>query len=99
MALIDDTLNFLGLPYCIRNIDLEPVIYRSMVQYEFEISRLHGNTVNCALYVWRKSPRELVGIYSNIKTKEDLKDLLGYCSVKYQNLFSRIRVEREGQTE
>lgn len=40
-----------------------------------------------------------MGIYSHIKSNEDLKDLLGYCSVKYQNLFSRILVEREGQTE
>lgn len=26
-----------------------------------------------------------------------LKDLLGYCAVRYQNLLSRIQVEREDQ--
>ena len=85
MALIDDTLNFLGLPYCIRNIDLEPVIYRSMVQYEFEISGLHGNTVNCALYVWRtavyyadheaRDPGKLKWWYWKDKTYPEKEDL------------------------
>ena len=98
MALINDTLSYLGQPYCIWNIDFEPVIYRSIGQYEFEVSGLHSKTMNCTLYVWRTSPsHELVGIYSDIKTKEDLKDLLGYYAVKYQNLLSRIRVEREDQ--
>lgn len=95
MALIDETLNFLGAPYCIRNIDLEPVIYRSLAQYEFEVSGLHCKKMDCTLYVWRTSPRELAGIYSGIKSKEDLKDLLGYCAVRCQNLLSRIQVERE----
>lgn len=100
MALIDDTLKFLGQPYCVQSIDSEPVIYRFLGQFEFEVSGLHSRTMNCTLYVWRTTPcRELVGIYSSIKTKEDLKDLLGYCSVKYQNLFSRIQVEREDQTK
>lgn len=97
MALIEDVLSFLGPPYCIRSIDREPVIYRSIGQYEFEVSGLHCKKMDCILYVWRTVPHELVGIYSGIKTKEDLKDLLGYCAVKYQNLLSRIQAEREDQ--
>ena len=98
MALIDDTLRFLGPPYGIRSIDLEPVIYRSTGQYEFEVSGLHDKRMDCTLYVWRTSPQELVGIYSGIRTMEDLKDLMGYCAVRYQNLLSRIQIEREDRT-
>ncbi len=97
MALINDALSFLGPPYYIRDIDSEPVIYRLLGQYEFEVSGLHNKKMDCTLYVRCTSPRELIGIYSGIKTKEDLKDLLGYCAVKYQNLLSRIQVEREDQ--
>lgn len=97
---INETLKYLGPPYCIRTIDHEPVIYRSLEHFEFEVSGLHKQTMDGTLYVWMKHPhRELIGIYSSIRSNDDLKDLLGYCSVKYQNLFSRIRAEREVQTE
>ncbi len=100
MLKIDEVLNYLGKPYQIRTIDGESVIYRPLKQFEFEVSGLHKVPLDCTLYVWLTHPhRELVGTYSNIQNKEDLKDLLGYCSVKYQNLFSRIQVEREDRTK
>lgn len=98
MAQIDDVLRYLGSPYSITTIDREPVIYRKLSNFEFEVSGLHKRTLNCTVYIWMTSPhRELMGIYNGIKSKEYLKDLLGYCSVKYQNLLSRIQVEREDQ--
>lgn len=100
MSQIDNVLRYLGQPYCIKSIDLEPVIYRRLNNFEFEISGLHKHSLNCTLYVWMAFPhRELMGIYKGIKSVEDLKDLLGYCSVKYQNLLSRIQIEREDQIE
>lgn len=100
MNRIDKVLAYLGEPYRITVIDHEPVIYRSFDHFEFEVSGLHKRVMDCTLYVWMTSPhRDLVGIYSNIRSTGDLKDLLGYCSVRYQNLFSRILVEREDRTE
>lgn len=99
MNKIDEILSYLGTPYFIATRDGEPVICRTLENFEFEISGLHKNRLNCSLYVWMTHPHsELMGIYHNIQSKEDLRDLLGYCSVKYQNLFSRIQVEREDQT-
>lgn len=98
MAQIDDILRYLGQPYTIKTIDFEPVIYRLLDGFEFEVSGLHKRKLDCTVYVWMTSPhRELMVIYSGIKDKDDLKDLLGYCSVKYRNLLSRIQVEREDQ--
>ena len=100
MHKINEILEYLGSPYQISTIDNEPVIHRQLDNFELEVSGLHKNSMDCTIYVWVNSPhRKLAGIYSGIRTKEDLKDLLGYCSVKYQNVLSRIQVEREGQTE
>lgn len=100
MAKINGILEYLGSPYHISTIDNEPVIHRQLDNFELEVSGLHKSSMNCIVYVWMISPhRKLIGIYREIHTKEDLKDLLGYCSVKYQNVLSRIQVEREGQTE
>ncbi len=100
MARINKTLEYLGEPYHISNIDNEPVIHRQLDNFEFEVSGLHKPSMDCTLYVWMVHPhRELLAVYSGIRTKEDLKDLLGYCSVKYQNVLSRIQVEREDQTK
>lgn len=100
MAKINEILEYLGSPYHISTIDNEPVIQRQLDNFELEVSGLHKNSMDCTIYVWMSSPhRELIGIYSGIRTKEDLKDLLGYCSVKYQNVLSRIQVEREDLTK
>lgn len=100
MSKINRILEYLGPPYCLSTIDGEPVIYRKFENIEFEVSGVHKQSMNCVIYVWMTYPhRELVGIYSGIRTIEDLKDVLGYCSVKYQNVLSRIQVERESQTE
>ena len=100
MAQLDETLKYLGEPYFLTTIDGEPVISRALTDFEFEISGLRKRSFNCSLYVWMTRPhRELMGIYHGIRSKEDLKDLLGHCAVKYQNLFSRIQVEREDQKE
>ena len=96
MDYIQDVLAYLGPPYHTSIRDHEPVILRSLDHFEFEISGLHQAKMNCILYIWMTHPhQELMGIYSGIKSKEDLKDLLGYCSIKYQNVLSRIQVERE----
>ncbi len=98
MPQIDETLGYLGEPYFITEMDGEPVISRTLEDFEFEVSGLHKKKFNCSLYVWMTHPhRELMGIYHDIQSKEDLKDLLGYCAIRYQNLFSRIQVEREDQ--
>ena len=100
MAMIDDVVAYLGKPYTIATIDHEPVIHRTLKNFELEVSGLHKHAMNCVVYVWLTNPlKELIGIYENIRSKEDLKDILGYCSVKYQNLLSQIRVAREGQTK
>lgn len=100
MSKINEALEYLGMPYQIRIIDKEPVIYRKLNDFEFEVSGLHKSAVNCTVYVWRNSPhQEIIGIYSGIRSFDDLKDFLGYCSVKYQNLLSKIQVEREDQTK
>ncbi len=100
MSQINEILNYLGAPYFVTTRDGEPVICRTLEDFELEISGLRKRALNCSLYVWMTHPhRELMGIYHHIQSKEDLRDLLGYCAVKYQNLFSRIQVEREDQTE
>lgn len=100
MTKINKILEYLGPPYHISTIDNEPVIHRQLDKFELEVSGLHKKSMNCTVYVWICSPhRELIGIYRGIRTKEDLKDLLGYCAVKYQNVLSRIQVEREDQTK
>lgn len=100
MSKINEVLEYLGKPYQIRIIDMEPVIYRKLNDFEFEVSGLHKSMGGCTLYVWKTVPhQEIVGIYSDIRNLDDLKDLLGFCSVKYQNVLSRIRVEREDQIE
>lgn len=100
MSKINEILEYLGSPYHISNMDHEPVICRQLDNFELEVSGLHKKSLDCTIYVWMNSPhRKLMGIYSGIRAKEDLKDLLGYCSVKYQNVLSRIQVEREDQTK
>ena len=100
MSQVNDALEYLGKPYQIKTIDTEPVVYRKLDSFEFEVSGLHKSAMNCTVYVWKSVPhRELVGIYNGIQSLDDLKDLLGYCSVKYQNLFLKIQAEREDQTE
>lgn len=96
MRKIDEVLKYLGAPYSITTIDGEPVIYRSFKGFDFEVSGINGRSKNYTLYVWRTIPStEVIGVYSGIQGNEALKDILGYYAVKYQNLISRIRVERE----
>lgn len=96
MKKIESILYYLGAPYSIIKMDGEEVIYRSFANFDFEISGVNGHSNNFTLYVWdTTSVPTIVGIYSNIKGKENLKDLLGFYATKYQNLTSEIRVERE----
>lgn len=100
MSFIDTVLAYLAEPYKIGMLDGEPVILRSFGDYEFEISGLHSPTSSITLYVWKTKPHnELVGIYTKIHGKENLKDILGYYATKYQNLHERILVEREDKIE
>lgn len=96
MPYIDTVLSYIGEPYSIKTLDKEPVIYRLLPNgIEFEVSGLHSAKSSCSLYVWKTSPRELIGVYHKIKGTGTLKDFLGYCSTKYQNLIFEIQVERE----
>lgn len=93
---IDEICKYLGEPYTIRTIDNAPVIYRKINEdYEFEVTGFFGRnplTIN----LWQIHPhQELLVVYTNIKDKQDLKDLLGYWSSVVQDIPSRIRVERE----
>ena len=88
--------SYLGDPYMVTTIDGEAVIYRRLGNgYEFEVSGVKSASGPYILYVWSSNPREIVGIYAGIKGQEVLKDVLGYYSVKYQNLTNGIQVERE----
>lgn len=96
MRKIDEVLHYLGEPYRITKIDKEDVIYRSFGSYEFEVSGVSGRSNDFTLYVWKTSDvRTIIAIYSGIRGKENLKDVLGYYAAIYQNLLSQIRVERE----
>lgn len=87
---------YLGEPYVINTIDTEPTIYRTLSSgYEIEVSGVVSSTSTYSVYVWKISPRELMGVYHGIKGQAVLKDILGYCATKYQSLISEIQVERE----
>jgi hypothetical protein len=94
MALIDNISNDLGHAYSVKTIDGGGVIYRKLADYEFEVSGIKSTTGKCALYVWKLSPRILVGIYERIPVA-NLSDILGHYAAKYQNLLDGILVERE----
>lgn len=96
MTKIENTLRYLGAPYSIINMDGEDVIYRAFGNFDFEVSGINDHSNSFTLYVWdTTSTPSIIGIYSGIKGKEHLKDILGYYAAKYQNLISGIRVERE----
>lgn len=100
MSYINTVLDYLGEPYTLGTTDGEPVILRDLGDYEFEISGLRSPSAPVTLYVWyTKTHRELIGIYTKIHSKEDLKDILGYYATKYQNLCEKIQVEREDKIE
>lgn len=100
MKQLKDTCAFLGPAYSIETIDGVECIYRKISdKYDFEVTGFFGcrtMTVN----LWMIAPhRELLAIYSGIRSKEDLLDTLGYLSFKYQNLAERIQVEREDSAQ
>ena len=94
---IDKVLQYLGEPYSITQINGEDVIYRDLGNgYDFEVSGVHNGSKHFSLYVWQIEPhKEIMGIYHNIRDAEQLKDVLGYCAFRYQNLQRKIQVERE----
>ena len=92
MKQIEKILQTLGEPYDIKAFDGEDCIHRKFSNYEFEVSGTHRKY--CTLYVWTITPRSVVDIYENIPT-DNLKDILGYYSCKYQNLLEQIRVVRK----
>ena len=97
MRKIDKVCQYLGEPYTITQTDTEDVISRNLGNgYSFEVSGVHSGHETCSVYVWQIIPhKELVGVYHGIHGKQDLKDVLGYCAFKYQNLQEKIQVERE----
>lgn len=97
MRQIEKVLQYLGEPYSITQVDKEDVIYRDLGNgYDFEVSGVHNGSEHFSLYVWKLEPyREIVAIYHDIHGAEQLKDVLGYCAFKYQNLQEKIQIERE----
>lgn len=88
-----ETLSFLNTPqYCIKNIDLEPCIYRKISDnYDIEISGLnsHGSKFLVDVYVWdisRGSGITATAIEKilDIKSKEELQKILNNIVAKYQ---------------
>lgn len=93
---LKDTCAFLGPMYSVRVIDGVETIYRKVGDtLEFEVTGFLG-TEAMTVNVWRRSPHiELMAIYTGITCEEDLADILGHLSFKYQNLQEKIQVERE----
>lgn len=89
---LEKLCEFLGREFSIVNIDTAPSLQR-ILNSEYEIEIFKAGTYN--LCVWKTNPRTQVCIYNEITDPQMLKDLVGYVSVKYQNLFSQIHVERE----
>lgn len=94
---LNEVCRFLGPMYSVRVIDGVESIYRKIdEEYDFEVTGFFGGSSMC-VYLWRRKPHtEIVSIYSDIKTKEQLSDTLGYLAFKCQNLAAQIQVEREG---
>ena len=93
---LNDLIAYIGSPYEAKTIDFEDVIYRKLDNgIELEVSGIAGNSNTCTIYVWDQ--RVLSGIYTVPKNKPMLKDCLGMLAFKYQNLSSRIQVERGDQ--
>lgn len=94
---VDKMVAYLGEPYSASIIDGERVVYRRLNEnFDFEVSGICQGKKLYSLYVWRHNPhREIVGVYHNIRGSEVLKDLLGYCAVRYGNLLNDIQVERQ----
>ena len=96
LAMLKSVCDFLGPMYTVKKIDMVETIYRKVNErFEFEVTGFFG-TSKMTVNLWQIRPeRELMAIYSGIRTKEELSDTLGYLSFKYQSLSERIRVERE----
>ena len=63
MSQINEILNYLGAPYFVTTRDGEPVICRTLEDFELEISGLRKRALNCSLYVWMTHPhRELINV-------------------------------------
>lgn len=96
IATINAACRYLGDPYYIAKRDTVESICRTINdKLEFEVCGFFG-TSSYTVNLWQYLPhRELLAIYSGIKSLEDLRDTLGYLAFKYQNLSVRIQVERE----
>lgn len=91
--------SYLGEPYRIQRIDGEAVISRSIEGgNSIEVSGAFRKNGPYDIYVWDGSKR-IVAIYSEVKGREILKDLLGYISISYRSPAGSYRVERGGKTE
>lgn len=97
MKNIEKVRQYLGEPYTITMIDGEEVIYRDLGNgFDFEVSGVRTGSETYSLYVWETIPhKEIVGVYHKIHGAQELKDVLGYCAFRYQNLREKILVERE----
>lgn len=96
---LQDTCKFLGPLYSIKVIDHAEAIYRKVNDaYELEVCDSSGPE-RYTVYLWQRIPHtELMCIYSDISSKEDLADTLGYLAFRCRNLSARIQVEREDLT-
>jgi len=78
---------YLGPEYKKNWIDNEPVIYRSLGDYDIEISGGHTNTQPVSIYVWEKHVFPVVMEYHlRLSHKaETIKKLLGNIAARYTN--------------
>ncbi|MCD8501666.1 MAG: hypothetical protein LRY71_08320 [Bacillaceae bacterium] len=61
-------LNYLGQPYCIKQIDLEDCVYLDMGEYDIEISGGRTTYSKVDIYVWRTKDRlEIVERHQDLK--------------------------------
>ncbi len=97
---MQDTCAFLGPMYSIQIRDGVESICRTFGgSFEFEVTGFFG-TKKMTINLWMIKPHiELLAIYTDIASKEDLADTLGYLAFKYQNLQGKIQVEREGPAQ
>lgn len=82
----------LGCPYNIKIIDLENVIYRELNDnFDIEISGLDNNRKNIQadIHVWSKQYGLKIVETAEAYNIIQLKDLLGYLSIKYSRIVSQ----------
>lgn len=86
---IKDICTALGIPYEIKVIDGENVIYRNLGNgFDFEVSKLDNNKkiIDATLYIWNIQDKRIVETINGIKSLDNLKNTLNSSVEKYLKL-------------